>query len=141
MKLKSKLITLTISALLSASAMTVHAAGSTASTRASNDFAAAAGSVVVGSVGMLGASSELIVLGVEHSARGVSVVVKGSADASGEVVTLLLDGATAASVAVGSVLQASATAAGYVLIAAGKAVAFIPNEIGRSLLHQSRYSR
>ena len=95
----------------------------------------------MGSVGMSAASSELIVLGLEQSARGVSVVVKGSAHASGEVVTLLLDGATAASVAVGSVLQASATAAGYVLIAAGKAVAFIPNEMGRSLLHQSRYSR
>jgi hypothetical protein len=97
--------------------------------------------VVSGSVNVLAASGELIVVGVEQSARGVLVVVKRAADASGDIATVLLDGAAAASMAVGSALHASATGVGYVLVASGNAIAFIPNEIGQSLLHQSRYTR
>lgn len=145
MKLKSILTALVLSAalgLLSApGASVVHAADSTASMRASENLSAASGVVVSGSAGVLAASGELLVLGVEQSARGVSLVVKNVADASGEVATVLIDGAAAASVAVGNALQASATSVGYVLIASGAAIAFIPNEIGLSLLHQSRYSR
>ncbi len=78
---------------------------------------------------------------MEQSARGVSVVVRDAGNASGQSVTLLLDGAAASAVAVGQSVQALATGVGYVLMAAGKAIAFIPNEIGQSLIHQSRYSR
>ena len=145
MKLKSKLVVLVLSAALSMLTIPLgavaHAGDSTASTRASENLSTASGMVVFSSVGVLAASGELIVVGVEQSARGVSVVVKNVADASGEMVTVLLDGAAAASVAVGSAVQASATGVGYVLVASGKAIAFIPNEIGLSLLHQSRYSR
>jgi hypothetical protein len=143
MKLKSKLMAALISAALGMMPVlnTARAADSTASARASEDLSAASGRVVSGSVGVLAASGELIVVGVEQSARGVSVVVKNAADASGEVVTVLLDGAAAASVAVGSALNVSATGVGYVLVAAGRAIAFIPNEIGQSLLHQSSYTR
>ncbi len=145
MKLKSKIIALALSValgVLSAPVTSVaHAADSTASARASDNLSAASGMVVSGSVGVLAASGELIVVGVEQSARGVSVVVKNAGDASGELATVLVNAAAAASVAVGSALQASATGVGYVLMASGKAIAFIPNEIGQSLLHQSRYSR
>lgn len=143
MKLKSKLMAAVISATLGMMPVlnTAHAADSTASARASDNLSTASGTVVSGSVNVLAASGELIVVGVEQSARGVSVVVKNVADASGEVATVLLDGAAAASVAVGSTLHASATGVGYMLVAAGKAIAFIPNEIGQSLLHQSRYTR
>jgi hypothetical protein len=143
MKLKSKLMALVIGATMGLMPVlnTANAADSTASAHASENLSAASGTVVSGSVGVLAASGELIVVGVERSARGVSVVVKNVADASGEVATVLLDGAAAASVAVGSVLKASATGVGYVLVAAGKAIAFIPNEIGQSLLHQSSYTR
>jgi hypothetical protein len=143
MKLRSKLMAALISATLSMMPMlnTAQAADSAASVRASENLSTASGRVVSGSVGVLAASGELIVVGVEQSARGVSVVVKNAVDASGEVVTVLLDGAAAASVAVGSALRASATGVGYVLVAAGRAIAFIPNEIGQSLLHQSRYTR
>lgn len=143
MKLKSKLMAVLIVATLGMMPVlnTAHAADSTASARASDNLSTASGTVVSGSVNVLAASGELIVVGVEQSARGVSVVVKNAADVSGEVVTVLLDGAAAASVAVGSALRASATGVGYVLVAAGKAIAFIPNEIGQSLLHQSSYTR
>lgn len=143
MKLKLKLIAALIGVALGMTLVlnTAHAADSTASTRASENLSTASGLVVSGSVGVLAASGELIVVGVERSARGVSVVVKNAADVSGDAVTVLLDGTAAASVAVGSVLQASATGVGYVMVAAGKAIAFIPNEVGQSLLHQSSYTR
>ena len=141
MKLKSTLTVLALSAALAVPVGSLaHAGDSTASTHASDNMSAASGLVVSGSAGVLAASGELIVIGVEQSARGASVVIKNAADASGEIVTLLLDGAAASTLAVGSALQASATGVGYVLVASGKAIAFIPNEIGQSLLHQSRYS-
>ncbi len=141
MKLKAKLIAITLTAVLTASTFTAHANGSTASVRASENLSSASGLVVAGSASLFVASGELIVVGIEQSAKGVSVVLKGVGQVSGEAVTLLVDGVAASTLVVGNLLQASVTAAGTVLIAAGKAVAFIPNEIGRSLIHQSSYSR
>jgi hypothetical protein len=142
MKLKSKLNVWVLSAALGLSVLPL---GATAhggdSTRASNQMSMASGVVALGSVSVLAASGELIVTGVEQSARGISVMVRDAGNASGQSVTLLLDGAAASAVAAGQVLQASATGVGYVLVASGKAIAFIPNEIGQSLIHQSRYSR
>jgi hypothetical protein len=145
MKFNSKILAVALSTalgVLSAFGVVVaHAADSTASTRASDDLSTASGMMAFGSIGVLAASGELIVVGVEQSARGVSVVMKSVGDSSGEMVTVFVNGAAATSVAVGSALQASATGVGYVLVASGKAIAFIPNEIGQSLLHQSSFSR
>ncbi|HTD91667.1 MAG TPA: hypothetical protein VK663_13450 [Burkholderiales bacterium] len=145
MKLKSKIAAWVLSVasgvLIAPLSALVHAGDSTASVRASENLSAASGRIVSGSVGVLGASGELIVVGVEQSANGVSVVMKNAADVSGEVVTVLIDGASVASIATGPALQASATGVGHVLVASGQVIAFIPNEIGQSLLHQSRYSR
>jgi uncharacterized membrane protein len=145
MKLKSKLHVLALSAALSLSPLLLWPLGAVAqsgdSSRASGHLSMASGVVALGSISVLAGSGELIVTGVEQSARGVSVVVREASNASGQSVTLLLDGAAASAVAVGHAVQASATGMGYVLIASGKAIAFIPNEIGQSLIHQSRYSR
>jgi hypothetical protein len=141
MKFQAKIAALALSMALGAFAAGAHAADSTASVRASENLSAASGKIVSGSVGVLGASGELIVAGVEHSANGVSIVVKNAADVSGEFVTVLIDGAQAASVVAGQALRASATGVGHVLVASGKVIAFIPNEIGQALIHQSRYSR
>jgi hypothetical protein len=138
MKFKATVAVLILSAAFGSLA---HAGDSTASVRASENLSTASGKIVSGSVGVLAASGELIVVSVEQSAHGVSVVVRSAADVSGEVLTVLLDGTVAASVAVGHVVQASATGVGHVLVASGKVIAFIPNEIGQSLIHQTRYSR
>lgn len=114
-------------------------AQSTASVLASENLSAASGVVLSGSAAVLAASGELIVVGVEQTARGVSVVLRNAADASGQVVALLMDGAAAASLGAGKVLQASATATGFLLTASGQAIAFIPNEIGMALVHHSRH--
>lgn len=144
MKFRSKIVTVALSMALGPLAATVmgaHAADSTASVRESENLSAASGKIVSGSVGVLGASGALMVVGVEQSANGVSIVVKNVSDASGEIATVVIDGAQAASVATGQVLQASATGVGHTLVASGKVIAFIPNEIGQSLIHQSRYTR
>jgi hypothetical protein len=142
MKFKSKIVALALGAIVAAPwVASAHAGDSTASVRASENFSAASGKIVSGSVGLLAASGELIVVGVEQSAHGISVALKSSADVSGEVLTVLVDGVAAASVAVGHGVQASATGVGHALVASGKMIAFIPNEIGQSLIHHSRYSR
>ena len=142
MKFKSKIAVLAISAALGGFITPFTYAGeSTASTQASKALSAASAKIVSGSVGVLGASGELIVIGVEQSANGVSVGMKNAADVSGEVVTVLIDGAHGASVVTGQALRASANGVGHVLVASGKVIVFIPNEIGQSLIHQSRYSR
>ena len=46
--------------------------------------------------------------------------------------------AAGASVGVGTVVQTSVIGAGVILSAAGKVLAFIPNEIGKSLMHNER---
>jgi hypothetical protein len=42
---------------------------------------------------------------------------------------------------VGTVLKTTTISAGVILSAAGQAVAFIPNEIGKALLHNEKISR
>ncbi len=141
MKLQSKLKGLVLGAALMFAIPMVPVAYAADSTRASQNLSVASGLVVLGSMSVLAAGGELIVTAVEQSARGVSVAVRHVGNASGEVVTVLLDGAAASAVVLGGAVQASATGVGYVLVASGKALAFIPNEIGQSLIHQSRYSR
>jgi hypothetical protein len=46
-----------------------------------------------------------------------------------------------ASVGVGTALAVSVVSTGWVLSAAGEALAFIPNEIGAALLYNERISR
>jgi hypothetical protein len=45
------------------------------------------------------------------------------------------------SVAAGTAVAVTALSAGWILSSAGKAIAFIPNEIGKALLYNERVSR
>ena len=112
---------------------------SIASARASMDISSGSAQVVTGSFRMVDASGQFLVTAIESTARGASVVLQGASDASGASVTLVVDAATASALAVGTAVTASANAVGHLLTAGGKAIAFVPNEIGRSLLHQSRH--
>lgn len=82
--------------------------------------------------------ASLVVEAVESSAEGVTYVLKNVADGASAVVKVSGKAAGAASVGVGAVVQTSATAAGVILSTAGKVLAFIPNEIGKSLMHNER---
>ena len=59
----------------------------------------------------------------------------GGVEASVQVSSKLIEGSA---IGVGSALQATVSTTGVLLVAAGKALMFVPNEIGKSLLHHSR---
>lgn len=83
-------------------------------------------------------TASLVVEGVEASAQGVKYVLKNTADGVSVVVEVSANAVGTASVAVGSVVKTSAISAGVILSSAGKVLAFIPNEIGKALLHNER---
>jgi len=83
----------------------------------------------------------IVVTGVEASAEGtvwivesVADGVKGSIRFAGKVTGAVL-------VAVGTVVVVTVVATGMVLSTAGHVIAFIPNEIGRTLTYSQRVSQ
>ncbi|MBL8328953.1 MAG: hypothetical protein JNJ71_08890 [Rubrivivax sp.] len=79
----------------------------------------------------------LTVKSVEASAQGTVWVLERGSD--GARASLRFAGQ--ASALAGTALVVTAVSAGWVLSAAGTAVAFIPNEIGRALMHDERIGR
>ena len=86
---------------------------------------------------VLASGANLTVSAVEASVAGTTWVLERAADGVRATVKL----AGNASVAVGSSVAVTVMAAGYVLSVAGQAVAFIPNEIGASMLYNERVTR
>lgn len=84
------------------------------------------------------AGASVVVAAVEATADGVSYVLKNVADGTSAVVKVSGQAAGALSVGVGTVVQTSVIGAGVILSAAGKVLAFIPNEIGKALMHNER---
>ena len=109
-----------------------------ASVAASHASLAASGLIVEGSVGVLRAGSELTVAAVRLLADA-SVIVLRDVTTGSEVsvrVASTVVGMTA--LTIGESVLVVAEAAGSSLIAAGKLIAFIPNDVGSSLLYQAR---
>lgn len=111
---------------------------------------------VAGSVGMAGAAaSAAVALPVALAASGAVLTVRAvQASAQGTVIVLerLSDGAVASvevaselagglALSVGAVVMTTVIASGVILSAAGEALVFIPNAIGRALLHSERVDR
>jgi hypothetical protein len=88
-------------------------------------------------VGVLASGAVLTVVAVEATAGATVWVLERASD--GARFSLRLS--HGASVVAGGTLVVSAVAAGWVLSAAGEAVCFIPNELGRALLHDERLTR
>lgn len=103
-------------------------------------FLSAIGSVYVvdGSLETVRGSANTVVEGVQRVGQTVHVVLKNLGD--GSRTTLRLSGQAAGnlSLGVGQSVVVTATASGHVLSAAGAIIAFLPNELGKSLLHHSR---
>lgn len=115
--------------------------------------AAHADSVERGSTASLGASLLVGVSAAWVAHEGSTFTVQ-AVQASGDVVALSLEGASAASrtsaeiartaaeaasVGVGSVVRVVAESTGTALVASGKVLAFVPNEIGRAMLFHARH--
>jgi len=96
------------------------------------------GVVVIGSILSVAAAGSVVVASVRTVGEGLEVVVESVAD--GSRATLRLSGTVLGglSLAAGTAVEVVTASTGYVLVASGKAIAFLPNEIGKSLLHSSR---
>ena len=90
---------------------------------------------------ILGAGAVLTVISVQASAVGTVWVLERASD--GARATLHFSGQVAqgAALSIGGAVIVTALTSGYVISAAGNAIAFIPNEIGRALLHNERITR
>lgn len=101
---------------------------------------AAAGAVAVSAlpVALAVSGAVLVVKVVEVSARGTVYVLERASDGARVSVEVLGRGVGAASLMAGTVVTVSVIGAGVVLSAAGEVLAFVPNAIGRALLHNER---
>ncbi|MCW5632835.1 MAG: hypothetical protein KIT17_05800 [Rubrivivax sp.] len=82
-------------------------------------------------------SAAFTIVAVEASTTGTVWVLERASD--GVRASVHFAGHVAASV--GTAVVVSALATGWVISAAGAALAFIPNELGRALLHNERITR
>ena len=87
------------------------------------------------------AGALLTVVAVEASAEGTVWVLERASDGARASVTLSAQAAGGLSVAAGTAVMVTAFSAGWVLSAAGQAIAYIPNEIGKALLYSERVTR
>jgi hypothetical protein len=111
---------------------------SCAASNASAKLPEASGMIVQGSLNMVKGSGLLLVESVTAAGEGSVVVLKGASEGISVSVRVSADVARQLSTAVGTSVQVVATSTGNLLVMSGKAIAFIPNEIGLALLHQNK---
>lgn len=90
---------------------------------------------------LLSGGAMLTVVAVEASAEGTVWVLERASDGARASITLSAAAAGGLSVAAGTAIVVTAFSAGWVLSTAGKALAYIPNELGQALLYNERISR
>jgi hypothetical protein len=81
------------------------------------------------------------VVAIQAVAEGTVWVLERASDGLRFSVRFGTEVVGASAVAVGTAIVSTAVAAGCVLSVAGEAVAFIPSELGRALLHDERITR
>jgi hypothetical protein len=96
---------------------------------------------VTAPVTLLSAGVVLTVVAVEATSAGTVWVLERASD--GARMSLTLSGAAAGglSVAAGASVTVTAFSAGWVLSEAGRAIAYIPNAVGKALLYNERVTR
>ena len=90
---------------------------------------------------VLSAGAVLTVVAVEASATGAVWVLERASDGARSTLRLSAQTAGGLSVVVGTAVLVTVLSTGWVLSAAGTAIAFIPNEIGAALLYNERVTR
>jgi hypothetical protein len=96
---------------------------------------------VAAPVGLLSAGAVFTVVAVQAASEGTVWVLERASDGAKASITLSGQLAGGVSVVAGTAVVATAFSAGWVLSAAGKAIAFIPNEVGKALLYNERVTR
>jgi hypothetical protein len=104
---------------------------------------AAGGRVGGGAGGLLSAGAVALTVVAVEAVSGPPCGCWNETSSDGARASLTLAGAAVggASVLAGTAVVATAFSAGWVLSAAGKAIAFIPNQIGQALLYNERVTR
>lgn len=83
----------------------------------------------------------IVVTGIEASAEGTVWIVENVADGVKGSIRFAGRAVGTLAIAVGTVVVVTVVATGMVLSAAGHVIAFIPNEVGRTLSYNQRVSR
>jgi hypothetical protein len=99
---------------------------------------AATGALVAVPLILSTAGAVLVVKTVESTARGTVYVLERASDGATASVELVGKAVGGASIVAGTVVTVSVIGSGVVLSALGEAIAFIPNVLGKSLLHNER---
>lgn len=89
---------------------------------------------------VLSAGVVLTVVSVEVVAGATVWVLQRASDGARVVIRWGSQAAAVASMAVGAAVTVTVVGAGYILSVAGEAIAFVPNALGASLLHNERIS-
>lgn len=96
---------------------------------------------VAAPVALLSGGAVLTVVAVEASATGTVWVLERASDGARMSLTVSAQVAGGLSLAAGTAVTVVAFSAGWVLSTAGRAIAYIPNEIGTALLYNERVTR
>ena len=99
---------------------------------------AAAGAVVAVPAALLVSGAVLTVKVVQVSARGTVYVLERASDGATASVQLAGAAASGVGLSVGATVVTTVIASGVVLSAAGEALCFIPNAVGRALLYDEK---
>lgn len=96
---------------------------------------------VAAPVALLSAGGAFTVLAVNAVSEGAVWVLERASDGARFSVTLSAAAVGGLGMVAGTAVVVLAGSTGWVLSTAGKAIAFIPNEIGKALLHNERVTR
>jgi hypothetical protein len=143
MKTIHKLLGLVLAAgvALAPAAAHAHRDGSEASVLSALSLGVPLAISAAPAVAVLSAGAVLTVASVQVATAGTVWVLTQASTGASVVLTLSAAGAEAASTAVGTAVVVTALSTGWILSAAGKALCFVPNEIGASLIHNERMTR
>ena len=101
----------------------------------------AAGASVAAPVILSAVGAVFVVKLVEVTARGTVYVLERASDGARVSVEIAAQGVKHTALSAGTAIAVSVIGSGIVLSALGEAIAFIPNELGRALLHNERITR
>lgn len=127
--------------LCAAMAPLAHAANSD-TTNASDNASMASAIVLVGSMSVLAAAGEIVIDKVEDVADGSVLVLKSTARGASQAATasvkLSQKATQGLSLAAGTVVNVVAVSTGHMLVLSGKAIAYVPNAAGQTILYHSK---
>jgi hypothetical protein len=102
---------------------------------------AVAGAVVVAPVALSTAGAVLSVKAVQVSARGTVYLLERVSDGARVSIEVAGKAASAVPVVASTVVTVSIIGAGTILSVAGEVIAFVPNTVGKALLHNEKVTK